>query len=378
MDKPFRVMSIFGTRPEAIKLAPVIHNLRNDPFFESQVVVTGQHRQMLDRVLSFFDIIPHHDLNVMQPNQSLSALTCRVIQGLDPILAREKPECILVQGDTTTVFAAALAAFYHKIPVGHVEAGLRAPSKYNPFPEEMNRRLTSPLSDIHFCPTEGAKQALLREGVCPSTAHITQNTVIDALLYATGRQRAMPEALRNVDFGKRILAVTMHRRENQGQPMADVCRALVELCSRFTDIEVVVPLHLSPTVQSIVRPLLKDQPRIHIVDPLDYVDFTYLLEKCYLVLSDSGGVQEEAPSLGKPVLVLREVTERPEGVDAGINFLVGTCAKRIVDMASSFLLDSDLYTRTAQRTNPYGDGQAAARINQLLKEFLPRVRANQP
>ncbi|XHR30527.1 MAG: non-hydrolyzing UDP-N-acetylglucosamine 2-epimerase [Chthoniobacteraceae bacterium] len=377
MSKPFRVMSIFGTRPEAIKLAPVIHSLRSDSFFESRVVVTGQHRQMLDGVLSAFEIVPDHDLNVMQPNQSLNALTCRVMQGLEPILAKEKPEIILVQGDTTTVFAAALAAFYLKIPVGHVEAGLRTPNKYNPFPEEINRRLTSQLSDIHFCPTEGAKQALLREGFCASTVHVTQNTVIDALLYVTSHERTKPEVLKDIDFEKRILAVTMHRRENQGAPMAEVCRALMELCDQFPDIEVVIPLHLSPTVQNVVRPLLKDNPQIHIIEPLDYFDFTYLLKKSYLILSDSGGVQEEAPSVGKPVLVLREVTERPEGVDAGINFLVGTNVKRIVDMASAFLLDCDLYTRTAQRTNPYGDGHAASRINRLLKEFLPRVRSSQ-
>lgn len=367
-------MSIFGTRPEAIKLAPVIHSLRKDPFFESRVVVTGQHRQMLDHVLSLFEITPNHDLNVMQPNQSLAAITSRVIQGLDPILGKEKPECILVQGDTTTVFAAALTAFYHKIPIGHVEAGLRTPNKYNPFPEEINRRLTGQLCDIHFCPTEGAQQALLKEGINPATVHVTQNTVIDALLYITGRERNLPKTLRNIDFSKRILAVTMHRRENQGEPMADVCRALIELCARFSEIEVAIPLHLSPTVQNVVKPLLKDHSRIHIIEPLDYADFTYLLEKCYLVLSDSGGVQEEAPSLGKPVLVLREVTERPEGVAAGLNFLVGTDTKRIVDMASKFLLDSALYTYTAQKKNPYGDGHAAERINHLLKQFLPTIR----
>lgn len=372
MNHRFRVMTIFGTRPEAIKLAPVIHSLEGDPAFESRVVLTGQHREMLDSVLDVFQIRRDHNLDVMQHNQSLNALICRVIDGLDPILLAEKPDCVLVQGDTTTVLAAALAAFYRKIPVGHVEAGLRSPSRLNPFPEEINRRLTSPLSDIHFCPTEGAKKALLQEGVCPSIVHVTQNTVIDALLYVTARERQLPKQLANIDFNRRIIAVTMHRRENQGDPMREICRALNELCRRFADIEIVIPLHLNPAVQEVVRPLLNGNPRIHIVDPLDYIDFTYLLEHCYLVLSDSGGVQEEAPSLGKPVLILREVTERPEGVDCGINYLVGTSFKKILDTASAFLSDEALYLRTAKKKNPYGDGKAAARITSLLKKFLTK------
>jgi UDP-N-acetylglucosamine 2-epimerase (non-hydrolysing) len=370
MSPTFKVISIFGTRPEAIKLAPVVHRLKGDSFFDSKVIVTGQHRQMLDGVLSVFGIVPDYDLNVMQPNQSLNSLTCRILQGLEPILLKEKPDCILVQGDTTTVLAAALSSFYLKIPVGHVEAGLRTPSRYNPFPEEINRRLTTSLSDLHFCPTDRAAAALRNEGVDPTTIHLTQNTVIDSLLHVTSQKREKPKSLDGIDFSKRILAVTMHRRENQGERMGHICKALLELCNKFEDIEVVIPLHLSPAVQSVVRGALDNQNNIRIIEPLDYLDFTYLLQHCYLVLTDSGGVQEEAPSLGKPVLVLRDVTERPEGVDAGINFLVGTCTQKIVDIATLFLQNSTYYSSIAKRVNPYGDGKASERIIQALKSFL--------
>lgn len=371
MRKKIKIISIFGTRPEAIKLSPVILGLQRDSRFESKVIVTGQHRQMLDSVLSVFEITPDYDLNVMQPNQTLNSLTCRILQGVEPILLKERPDCILVQGDTTTVLATALAAFYLKIPVGHVEAGLRTEDRYNPFPEEINRRLTSPLSDIHFCPTERAKKSLINEGISSDIIHITQNTVIDALLHVIKTHRTRPTTLANIDFSKKVLAVTMHRRENQGDRMKEICQALLSLCKNFHDIEIVIPLHLSPGVQSVVRNELNNNERIHIIDPIDYLDFTYLLQNCHLVLTDSGGVQEEAPSLGKPVLVLRDVTERPEGVEAGINFIVGTNQNKILEMASRFINDGEYYNRVAQRSNPYGDGRASERIIELLvKRFI--------
>lgn len=365
-----KLLSIFGTRPEAIKLAPVIHALQGDPFFDSRVVVTGQHREMLDQVLKVFSIQPHHDLCVMAPNQTLPQLTGRILDKLDPIFAREKPDCILVQGDTTTVFASSYLAYCHKIPVAHLEAGLRTLDKYSPFPEEVNRRLTAVLADIHFCPTKRSRENLLREGIDPALVHVTQNTVIDALLYTTAQNLPRPKSLQGVDFNKRILTVTMHRRENQGHPIKAICNALRKVVGMFPDVEIVFPVHLSPAVRQTVWPILEKNERIHLVEPLDYVEFSYLLKESFLILTDSGGIQEEAPSLGKPVIVLRETTERPEGVEAGVSFLAGTNPQRIIELCSSFLSDDKLYQRTAQIANPYGDGHASERIVLLLKNFL--------
>lgn len=365
-----KITTIFGTRPEAIKLAPIIQLFQANPDFESKVIITGQHRQMLDQVLEIFKIKPNHDLNVMSENQSLGQMTSRMISGLDSLFSQEKPDYLLVQGDTSTVLSAALVAFYHQIKIGHVEAGLRTHVKNNPFPEEMNRRMAGILADLHFAPTELARDNLLKEGVDPATVFVTRNTVIDALFYITSQKRAAPRTLAQVDFSKRVVAVTMHRRESQGQPMVQIAEALKVLAERHSDIEIVVPLHLNPNVQNTVRPILQGISNIRIIDPLDYFDFTYLLQHCFMILTDSGGVQEEAPSLGKPVLVMRETTERPEGVDAGVSFLVGTNGARIIEMTEKFLTQREFYESVAHRVNPYGDGKAAQRILDILRSQM--------
>ncbi|MBL8056559.1 MAG: UDP-N-acetylglucosamine 2-epimerase (non-hydrolyzing) [Anaerolineales bacterium] len=367
-----KVMPIFGTRPEAIKLAPVIKELERRPDeFELVITVTAQHRQMLDQVLRLFDITPDHDLDVMRPEQTVFEVTSRVLLGLEPVLRREQPDVVLVQGDTTTVMAAALAAYYLKIPVAHVEAGLRSFDKFQPFPEEINRRLVSHIGDWHFPPTEGARQNLLREGLPDARIVVTGNTVIDALL-ATVRAdyRFEHPVLSQLDFaGRRVILATTHRRENWGGPLREICHAIRAIVEGHADVDVIYAVHLNPQVQRVVRAELGDMPRVHLLEPLDYEPFVQLMSRCHLILTDSGGIQEEAPSLGKPVLVLRNVTERPEGAEAGTLKLVGTERDVIVREAERLLSDPAEYRRMAGASNPYGDGQASRRIADVLTQL---------
>lgn len=371
---PRRIAVLFGTRPEAIKMAPVVLELTRRLGREAvRVVVTAQHRQMLDQVLALFSIRPDHDLDIMRPGQSLFEVTARVLTGLEPVLAAEEPDLLLVQGDTTSVFVGALAAFYCKIPVGHVEAGLRTGDRYSPFPEEVNRRLASVLTELHFAPTERARDNLLREGVAPGKIFVTGNTVIDALLATVRRDyRFGPEhGLGAVDFARRLIVVTAHRRESFGEPFRGLCRGLAAVADRFEDVQIVYPVHLNPNVQAPVNEILGRHPRIHLVPPLDYEPFVQLLDRATLILTDSGGIQEEAPSLGKPVLVLRENTERPEAVDAGTVRLVGTDPDRILAESSRLLTDATAYEAMARAINPYGDGHAAARIADVVLRARP-------
>jgi len=364
-----KILVIFGTRPEAIKLAPVIQELRKYPDFETIVVVTAQHRELLDQVLHLFNIIPDYDLDIMQPAQSVFDVTSRALLGLRPVLEQEHPDLVLVQGDTTTVMAAALAAFYLRIPIGHIEAGLRSGDKYQPFPEEINRRLTTVLADWHFAPTERARQALLHEGIPDERIHVTGNTVIDALLSVVRRDYTFSHpVLRQLDFeSRRVLLATTHRRENWGKPMQRICMALRTLVDNHPETELVLSVHPNPAVRGIVEKELRNLDRVHLVDALDYESFVHLMARCYLILSDSGGVQEEAPSLNRPVLVLREVTERPEGVEVGALELVGTDPERIVAAAERLLSDSKAYARMAAAPNPYGDGRASERIVRAIQ-----------
>jgi UDP-N-acetylglucosamine 2-epimerase (non-hydrolysing) len=374
----YRVLSIFGTRPEAIKMAPLLRELgRRSDRFVSRVCVTAQHREMLDPVLELFAIRPDVDLDIMRPGQDLFDVTCNVLQGLKPVLAREKPDMVLVHGDTTTTMAAALAARYCKIRVGHVEAGLRTHNKAAPFPEEINRTIAGCLSDLHFAPTETARQNLLREGVADAAIHVTGNTVIDALFEVTGMigaspslQRELGERFSFLDGRKRLILVTGHRRENFGQGFEDICRALATIAVRHDDVEILYPVHLNPNVQGPVRRILGQQGlnNIHLVEPLEYLPFVYLMNRACLIITDSGGVQEEAPSLAKPVLVMREATERPEAVAAGTVRLVGTDPARIVSTTGLLLDNQAAYLEMAQAHNPYGDGRAVSRIVAVLEQ----------
>ena len=377
-----KVLSIFGTRPEAIKMAPVIRELMRHPDrFTSRVCVTAQHRQMLDQVLNLFEIRPDYDLDIMRPGQDLYDVTTGVLLGLKPVLAAERPDMVLVHGDTTTTMTAALAAYYSRIPVGHVEAGLRTHDKFAPFPEETNRRITGTLADLHFAPTEAAQQNLLREGVAKALIHITGNTVIDALLSVSARISNDPELKQSfagrfdfLDPAKRLILVTGHRRENFGEGFENICQALSEIAARHPDSEILYPVHLNPNVQEPVRRLLGGATRknVHLIEPVDYLPFVYLMNRAYLIITDSGGVQEEAPSLGKPVLVMRETTERPEAVAAGTVRLVGTDRERIVAEAGRLLDSPQEYQLMSRAHNPYGDGQAAARIVDILGRIEPR------
>ncbi len=366
-----KILSIFGTRPEAIKMAPVIKELeRRSDVFESVVAVTAQHREMLDQVLDLFKIQPDYDLDIMKPGQDLFDITSRALLGLRPVLEDAKPDIILVQGDTTTTFIAALAAFYLKIKVGHIEAGLRSFDKHHPFPEEINRALTTVIADYHFPPTQTSKHNLLACGVPEERIYITGNTVIDALVQTVkpGYTFMRPD-LKAVDFdNKRIVLVTSHRRENWGEPLQQICRAIKEIALKNPDVEVVFSVHLNPLVQQTVRDILGDIERVHLIMPLDYEPFVQLIDKSYLILTDSGGIQEEAPSLGKPVLVLREVTERPEGVEAGTVRVAGRDTNRIVDEAQLLLGDVGEYNKMARAVNPYGDGHAGQRIADILEK----------
>ncbi|MFQ5914697.1 MAG: non-hydrolyzing UDP-N-acetylglucosamine 2-epimerase [Nitrospinota bacterium] len=377
-----RVLTIFGTRPEAIKMAPVVRELEKFPGqIESWVCVTAQHREMLDQVLSLFGIRPHADLNLMEEGQSLASLTSRAVCALSEMLEDRKPDLVLVQGDTTTAMVAGLAAFYGKIPLGHVEAGLRTRCRYSPFPEEMNRRLLGALATCHFAPTERAAAALQGEGVPEENVFVTGNTVIDALHWLRGRPPS-PECVRFLTSlglstegdvsrnGFRTLLVTAHRRESFGKPLADVYRALKSIVCRNPDVQLVYPVHRNPNVRRTVLEVLAGDSRIHLVDPLPYESMVHLMARSYLILTDSGGLQEEGPALGKPVLVLREETERPEGVEAGTAKVVGTDPAAIVEKAERLLHDLEAYRRMARSVSPYGDGHAAERIVQIVRERL--------
>lgn len=373
-----RILSVFGTRPEAIKMAPVVLALAAAAGIEPRVCVTGQHRAMLDQVLALFAIVPDYDLAVMQANQGLTDITTAVLKGLEPVLADFRPDRVLVHGDTTTSFAASLAAFYRRIPVGHVEAGLRTGNIYAPWPEEMNRRLADAIADLHFAPTERARANLLAEGAAADRVVVTGNTVIDALLHVIARIRQdlpLRDALdRRFDFlasGRgggqpKLVLVTGHRRENFGAGFERICRALARLAER-DDVEILYPVHLNPNVQGPVMRILRQRPRVHLIDPVDYLAFVCLMDRAHLIITDSGGIQEEAPSLGKPVLVMRETTERPEAVEAGTVRLVGTDEDLIVREVERLLDNADAYAAMARAHNPYGDGRAAERIVATLR-----------
>lgn len=357
-----KVMSVFGTRPEAIKMAPLVLELKRRPELESIVCVTAQHREMLDSVLREFDIRPEHDLNIMQSGQSLADITSRVLRGMGPVYEQEKPGLVLVHGDTTTTFAAALAAFYAHIPVGHVEAGLRTFDRWSPWPEEMNRRMTGQLASFHFAPTQRNAENLRRENV-EGSVWVTGNTVIDALRYtASGEGFSRPE-LGDIDYvNRRVVTLTCHRRENYGKPMRNIFEAVRNTAKRFPDVIFVYPVHLSPVVRQAAGELLSGLPNVKLIEPLDAVDMHRLMAKSYMVMTDSGGLQEEAPALGKPVLVLRRETERPEAVEAGTVVLAGTEREKIELLAAKLLTDRAEYEKMARAVNPYGDGRACPRI----------------
>lgn len=371
-----KILSIFGTRPEAIKMAPVVAALAGESGIDARVCVTAQHRQMLDQVLTLFDIKPDYDLDIMKAGQDLTDITSRIVVQLRDVFSQESFDMVLVHGDTTTAMAASLAAFYAKISVGHVEAGLRTGDIYSPWPEEMNRNIVGRIAEIHFAPTKRSEQNLLEENVTPSKVHVTGNTVIDALLQVTGRIKQntlLNEELKSkfnfIDNGKRLIVVTGHRRENFGEGFEQICYALKTLAER-EDVQIVYPVHLNPAVQEPVNRILGDAPNIHLIEPLDYLPFVYLLEQSYLILTDSGGIQEEAPSLGKPVLVMRDTTERPEAVEAGTVRLVGTDKGKIVHEVTQLLDDANIYAQMARANNPYGDGKASSRIVVNLKKYF--------
>lgn len=366
-------MTVFGTRPDAIKMSPVVLEFQRFPDKVDVVVaVTGQHREMLHQVLDVFQITPQYDLDIMRPKQSLAEITTRSLEGLEKIILNERPDIVLVQGDTTTTFVASLAAFYNKVAVGHVEAGLRTDNKYDPFPEEINRRLTTVLADLHFAPTTAAKKNLQAEGVPAGKVYVTGNTVIDALLSVAGRPWAFDDpALANLgQDGRRMILVTAHRRENWGEPMAHICEAIKRIVAAFPDTVVVFAVHKNPIVRDIVFPALSRTDRVHLIEPPDYVPFVHLLKQAHLILTDSGGVQEEAPALGKPVLVMRKTTERPEGVEAGTAVLIGTETEGIFNAASELLTVPDAYSSMAKASNPYGDGHASVRIREALFKYF--------
>lgn len=367
-----KIITIFGTRPEAIKMAPLVKELEKREEIESKVCVTAQHREMLDQVLELFDIEPDFDLNIMKTKQSLTGITNKVLEGLEEVFSEEKPDMILVHGDTTTTFAGALAAFYQQIKIGHVEAGLRTFNKYFPFPEEMNRKLTGSLADLHFAPTKGSKENLLREGVKEDDVYITGNTVIDAMLHTVKEDYVFEnDELNNIDFNnKKVIMITAHRRENWGKGIENICLALNKIVEENEDVELVYLVHLNPVVKDVVFERLGEKDRVHLLSPLDTKETHNLMNKSFMVMTDSGGLQEEAPHLGKPVLVLRDVTERPEAVDAGTVKLVGTDVDKIVSEANELLRNSESYNKMSKAINPYGDGKASRRIvDSILKYF---------
>ncbi|QDJ58597.1 UDP-N-acetylglucosamine 2-epimerase (non-hydrolyzing) [Weissella hellenica] len=366
-----KIMSIFGTRPEAIKMAPIIKEIEAREDIQSVVVVTGQHREMLQQVLQLFKITADYDLNIMEKNQSLSKITSKVILGLDSILEQEKPNLILVHGDTTTTMAASMSAFYHQVPIGHVEAGLRTWNKYSPYPEEMNRMITDDLADLYFAPTQLSENNLLKEGHTATQIFVTGNTVIDVLRY-TVHTDYRHGVLDEIPIDHKIILLTMHRRENQGQPMRDVFTAIKEVAIENSNIDVIYPVHLSPNVQKVAHEIFANIDNIHLIAPLEVTDFHNLAARSYFIMTDSGGVQEEAPSLNKPVLVLRDTTERPEGVDAGTLELVGTDTFKVKQAMLTLLHDADKYQRVANAQNPYGDGHTAERIVNICQEYFAK------
>lgn len=372
MDKR-KILTVIGTRPEAIKLAPVIMELKRRPdHFILRVCTTAQHRQMLDQALEPFGIEVDYDLNIMAPGQSLAQVTACAVEGLDRVIAEEQPDVVLVQGDTTTAFCGALAAYYHQVQVGHIEAGLRTGDKYTPFPEEINRRLIAQLADYHFAPTARAREALVSEGVAASAVFVTGNTVIDALLWARERVREvcpeLPDGLAEAIDSRRVILVTGHRRESFGEGFENICHAIREVSDIFPDVVFVYPVHLNPNVREPVNRILGRHERIHLIEPLPYASFVWLMDRATVVLTDSGGVQEEAPSMGKPVLVMRKTTERPEGIEAGNARLVGVQKERIVDELVRLLRYPKQRAAMAAVRNPYGDGKASSRIVEILAQ----------
>ncbi|WP_110939511.1 non-hydrolyzing UDP-N-acetylglucosamine 2-epimerase [Geosporobacter subterraneus] len=371
MDK-VKILSIFGTRPEAIKMAPVVRALQDHAEIESLLCVTAQHREMLDQVLELFSLKPDFDLNIMQPGQTLSEITARGLRGLEDVIKEVQPHMILVHGDTTTTFTGALAAFYQQVKVGHVEAGLRSDNMYSPYPEEMNRVLTGRLAHLHFAPTEGNRKNLLAEGIKDDVILVTGNTVIDALLQVVKKDYVFEdERLNQIDYAnKKVVLLTAHRRENLGQPMVNIFTAMKEIVENNEDVEVVFPVHLNPKVQELAHGILGNMERVHLIKPLEYEPFANLMAKAYLILTDSGGIQEEAPALGKPVLVLRTETERPEAVQAGTVKMAGVEKETIFSIAHSLLNDTKAYGEMANAVNPYGDGKASFRIVEAILKYF--------
>lgn len=367
-----KIITIFGTRPEAIKMAPLVKELEKREEIESKVCVTAQHREMLDQVLEYFEIKPDFDLNIMKSKQSLTGITNRVLEGLEEVFIKEKPDMILVHGDTTTTFAGALAAFYQQIKVGHVEAGLRTFDKYFPFPEEMNRKLTGSLADLHFAPTKGSKNNLLREGINENDIYITGNTVIDAMLHTVKEDYKFEnEELNKIDYvNKKVIMITAHRRENWGEGIENICTALNKIVEDNKDVELVYLVHLNPVVKDVVHARLGGNDRIHLLPPLDTKETHNLMNKCFMVMTDSGGLQEEAPHLGKPVLVLRDVTERPEAVAYGTVKLVGTDIEKILGEANELIQNREAYEKMSKSVNPYGDGKASERIADAILRYF--------
>lgn len=366
--KKIKVMTVFGTRPEGIKMAPIIKAMEKRPEIENTICITAQHREMLDQVLHLFEIEPDYDLNIFKPGQTLTEITMRALEGLENVILEVKPDVLLVQGDTSTVFTGALAAFYQKVKIGHVEAGLRSGNMYSPYPEEANRKLTGILTDFHFAPTEANRQNLLREGYPEEKIFITGNTVIDALKYAIKDDYKFHIPILNeLDYeNKKVILLTSHRRENLGKPMENIFTAVNDITKKHEDVEIVFPIHLNPKVREIAKSVFKDNEKVHIIEPLDYEPFTNLMAKTHLIISDSGGVQEEAPSLGKPVLVVREETERPEGIEAGTAKLVGTEYDNIFRAADLLLSNEEEYKKMANAVNPYGDGTTSEMITDII------------
>lgn len=374
-------LCIFGTRPEAIKLAPVIKALEISPLITNKICVTGQHEEMLISVLNLFEIKPDYHLHVMTPNQTLTELTCKILQGISEVFSDYKPDLVLVHGDTTTALVASLAAFYHRIPIAHVEAGLRTHNIYSPWPEEANRKLAASLSAFHFAPTTIAEQNLLGEGFNPETIHVTGNTVIDALFQIIGQLEENPEMVQQLkkQFSmlqrSRLILVTGHRRENFGEGFANICDALARIAREFPDVDIVYPVHLNPNVQGPVKSKLGNIDNIHLIEPVDYLPFVYLMRESTIILTDSGGIQEEAPALGKPVLVMREITERPEAVKAGSVMLVGTDVHEIAENVARLLTNAELYNKMSYARSPYGDGLASQRIVHILETHIETIKS---
>ncbi|MDT9605065.1 non-hydrolyzing UDP-N-acetylglucosamine 2-epimerase [Lactobacillus johnsonii] len=372
-----KVMTVFGTRPEAIKMAPLVLKLKKDDRFEEVTVVSAQHREMLDQVLDIFKIKPDYDFNIMHKNQTLEDITSKVMLDMAKVIKKEQPDIVLVHGDTTTSFAAGLATFYEQTKLGHVEAGLRTWNKYSPFPEEMNRQMTDDLTDIYFAPTELSKQNLIKENHPADNIYVTGNTAIDALKQ-TVKEDYHHDVLDEINPDSKIILVTMHRRENQGEPMRRVFKVMKQVVDSHKDVEIIYPVHLSPKVQKVAQEVLSDDPRIHLIKPLDVVDFHNLAKKSYFIMTDSGGVQEEAPSLGKPVLVLRDTTERPEGVAAGTLKLVGTEVDKVRTEMIRLLEDETAYDEMANAKNPYGDGKASDRIMDAIAYYFDKEHNQKP